>query len=975
MGTWVKATDQAIYLMAGNGFLDAVAKRPSRTNPKEQVADITPLKAWFARSDRPRRMTVSVDIDAPEPDPVKPDGNGDGLKHNGQFKVVNDTHFKLSPKNSSELMDREKVFVTAGRVFNIKSYEDVGSFHWRVELATPLPGTSPITSWYVFVPHIRLMTDAVLTVTNNTFFKLEPKLSSQLPNSAKVFVRPNTTFNIESFLPAAGDHTQIELADATLGANDETLWYVYNLHFRAEMNESFHPEIGHDGMRIQVINDTYFTLSPKPPTALPDSQKVRVQRGTAVDIQYYTKVSDTYWQIALVAPLPGDTTRIWYINTQDTNLISNITLTVTQDTSLKREPRQSSELPSSAKVFARQGSQLQLISHLPAAGNHTQIELAETILTPDREATWYVYNPHVVIEGQRQFLQVVSDTVFKSRPVPSGELTIDQKISIPKNTIFEISSYQQPRNSHVKIALKGAFLGNNNRNTWYCYVPHIYIFGTEIGNQPSDSNSNSSQSINPGDRGIPLQLPGFEGTYYSNDPILRETQYGAMGNFTWGEALHVDPNTGNYRRPASAAVITGIQRIARAMEDIRKRYGDVPIVVTSWYRDPATNNEVGGASQSRHMSGDAVDFVIPGVHPYTVYADLDDWWGNKGGLASSRSFTHIDARGYRARWDYDLRDVGKAPLQSWNAAVAQPTWNTWVKETDVAIYLMRENAWISRILKTPSATNPLEKVLDLDKMEEWFDLPNAPAGMTIALNTDAPEPEQWGDRPPDEHTGEINALGLEVVKHFEGLRLTAYRDAVGIWTIGYGHTSMAGPPTVTEGMTITEAEAEAILAQDLDIFERGVANALTVPTNSDQYSAMVSFAFNVGVGAFRNSTLLRKHNSRDFAGAAEEFLRWVFGNGQVLPGLERRRKAERALYLSEDVYQFMGGSRPVNAPVSFSRAAAVTAGVAAIAGFAFGIYNRFIQPSPPTEPPVVPEEVNPLLEPPTNPDNGLPPVG
>jgi uncharacterized protein YcbK (DUF882 family) len=88
------------------------------------------------------------------------------------------------------------------------------------------------------------------------------------------------------------------------------------------------------------------------------------------------------------------------------------------------------------------------------------------------------------------------------------------------------------------------------------------------------------------------------------------------------------------------------------MEDGRRRYGGVPIQVNSWYRDPATNAAVGGASQSRHMSGDAVDFVVPGKHPYDVYADLDAWWGNKGGLASSTVFTHIDTRGYNARWDY-----------------------------------------------------------------------------------------------------------------------------------------------------------------------------------------------------------------------------------------------------------------------------------------------------------------------------------
>jgi GH24 family phage-related lysozyme (muramidase) len=220
---------------------------------------------------------------------------------------------------------------------------------------------------------------------------------------------------------------------------------------------------------------------------------------------------------------------------------------------------------------------------------------------------------------------------------------------------------------------------------------------------------------------------------------------------------------------------------------------------------------------------------------------------------------------------------------------------TWMKETDKAIYLMQGGVWISRITKAPSASNPQEQVLDITGMEAWFQRPDAPTGMTFSLGTGAPEPEPW--EPPA--TGQINQAGLELIKHFEGLRTTAYRDPVGIWTIGYGHTSMAGPPPVYEGMTITAAQAEQILQQDLDLFENGVTNALTINTSENQYSAMVSFAFNVGLNAFRNSTLLRKHNAGDFAGAADEFLRWIYADGQVLPGLVRRREAERALYATK----------------------------------------------------------------------------
>jgi GH24 family phage-related lysozyme (muramidase) len=110
---------------------------------------------------------------------------------------------------------------------------------------------------------------------------------------------------------------------------------------------------------------------------------------------------------------------------------------------------------------------------------------------------------------------------------------------------------------------------------------------------------------------------------------------------------------------------------------------------------------------------------------------------------------------------------------------------------------------------------------------------------------------------------------------------------------------------VYPGLVITAAEAEEILKRDLGVFEKAVADAVKVQTNSDQFSAMVSFTFNVGGAAFRDSTLLKKHNARDFSGAADEFLRWVYAGGQVMPGLQRRRNAERALYLSQNYQQYL----------------------------------------------------------------------
>ena len=141
----------------------------------------------------------------------------------------------------------------------------------------------------------------------------------------------------------------------------------------------------------------------------------------------------------------------------------------------------------------------------------------------------------------------------------------------------------------------------------------------------------------------------------------------------------------------------------------------------------------------------------------------------------------------------------------------------------------------------------------------------------------------------------INLAGLDLLKHFEGLRLRAYRDPVGILTIGYGSTG----PHVRVGMTIMEQEAEDLLRRDLSRFERGVAQAVAdVPTTDNQFSAMVCLAFNIGLGAFGRSTVLRMHKKGSHKLAAAAFLLWVKAGGKTLKGLVRRRNAERKLYLS-----------------------------------------------------------------------------
>lgn len=140
----------------------------------------------------------------------------------------------------------------------------------------------------------------------------------------------------------------------------------------------------------------------------------------------------------------------------------------------------------------------------------------------------------------------------------------------------------------------------------------------------------------------------------------------------------------------------------------------------------------------------------------------------------------------------------------------------------------------------------------------------------------------------------LTQAGVDLIKRSEGLSLHSYRCTSGKLTIGYGHTGQKA-----RRGRITKLEAENLLEQDLIKYERIVRNRVKVRINNDQYTALVSFTFNVGEGAFSGSSLLRKLNNADYCGAAKEFTRWVRGNNQrILGGLVKRRQQEQNLFLT-----------------------------------------------------------------------------
>ncbi|MEM9944621.1 MAG: lysozyme [Cyanobacteria bacterium P01_D01_bin.36] len=243
---------------------------------------------------------------------------------------------------------------------------------------------------------------------------------------------------------------------------------------------------------------------------------------------------------------------------------------------------------------------------------------------------------------------------------------------------------------------------------------------------------------------------------------------------------------------------------------------------------------------------------------------------------------------------------------------------TWIKETDTAFYLMEGGHYISKISKYPSTRNESEKVVNIVGMKAWFARADAPRGMTVSSGGPEPKakPQPANDiasssvsgsagsssKPAGSTAGpkRTNRNGLLLIKSFEGLRLRAYRDAVGIWTIGFGTTRNVRP-----GMSISEDQAITFLQEDLSRFEKAINDSVKVNINDNQFSALASFTYNVGPGAFRSSTMLRKLNAGDIRGAADEFPRWNKAGGRALAGLTRRRNAERLLFLGEDFHKFL----------------------------------------------------------------------
>ena len=144
----------------------------------------------------------------------------------------------------------------------------------------------------------------------------------------------------------------------------------------------------------------------------------------------------------------------------------------------------------------------------------------------------------------------------------------------------------------------------------------------------------------------------------------------------------------------------------------------------------------------------------------------------------------------------------------------------------------------------------------------------------------------------------VSNKGVDLICEFEGKRLVAYDDGVGVWTIGFGTIKYPNGVRVKKGDTCTLDQAKEYMRHDLIEFEHTVNSSVKVPLNQNQFDALVSLAYNIGSSAFKSSTLVKKLNTGDYQGAADQFNVWVNAGGKRMQGLVSRRDREKLLFLS-----------------------------------------------------------------------------
>ena len=529
------------------------------------------------------------------------------------------------------------------------------------------------------------------------------------------------------------------------------------------------------------------------------------------------------------------------------------------DTWLKQSTAQGASLPDNQRQLVRAGGVLP-VTKFEQAGSHLKIELGEDEqgqpLRFKNAETWYVYEPAVEVlqNGQAIDLKTLKplapayslrtdlDTWLKQSTAQGSSLSEDQKQFVQARTTLPVASFAPAGKYHLKVALGlneyGKQVSFKGHDVWYVYRPAVDVLRDgKVFEIPA-----------PEPQGPVYSLRVDSDTWLKLSTAQSSTLPEAQKQFLkMGTVLPIS----NY-----APVGQYHLRVALGLDERGKQVSFKNR--NTWYAYRPAIEIL--------RNGEKIDLPAPPPQgpSYAIVATADSWLK----LSTAQSSTLPSNQKQLLKSGTKLPVLSFAPVGQYHLRVALG-----LDERGKQISFQGRNTWY--------AYRPTINVL---RNGQHFQVPDAPSA------------------PIDQPTasGKINAKGLHLLKSFEGLRLTAYLDAVGVWTIGYGTTR-----GVKKGMKITEAQAEKLMKRDLVTFEAAVKKYVNVPLTSDQFSALVSFSYNVGVGAMSKSTLVRMLNQKNYKGAADQFLRWNKGGGRVLAGLTRRRKAERALFLGENYTRYL----------------------------------------------------------------------
>jgi hypothetical protein len=222
------------------------------------------------------------------------------------------------------------------------------------------------------------------------------------------------------------------------------------------------------------------------------------------------------------------------------------------------------------------------------------------------------------------------DTVIKLEPVDSSRLKAEKIARLKAGTELTCIAHDRAPNNHIKVTLEGAMI--KGQHQWYLYQPDW----ESTKSLPEDDGAISFTN-KPRARG--LQVPGITKPLYLNDPIADDTPH-----FYWYEATH-----NGERIPQTSIHTQNIIKIARLAEQAREKLGQ-PLKITSWYRPEPWNSRVGGAKNSTHLQGLAIDFNCGNMSGREMARRLSDWSGGMGIYSNFPRLLHLDARDYRARW-------------------------------------------------------------------------------------------------------------------------------------------------------------------------------------------------------------------------------------------------------------------------------------------------------------------------------------